>query len=101
MLLLLELLDHRVVQVKRQSLERWRWVRRKFALLRNAVPQLAHKEQAHQKREGRAEQYDRRSQNQRIGQDSHQSPPYQCRNRLPKKNAIRAMLPRKTPNGIW
>ena len=31
----------------------------------------------------------------------HQNLPYQRKNWLPTKSASRAMLPRKTPKGIW
>jgi hypothetical protein len=34
------------------------------------------------------------------GKQLHSSPQYQRRNSLPKKNATRAIVPRKTPNGI-
>ena len=72
----------------------------KSPLLGNALLQQPHEEQSQQKRERRTEQHDARAQEHRIRQNPHQSPPYQCRNRSPKKNATSAMLPRNTPNGI-
>ena len=41
------------------------------------------------------------AQEQWVGQKFHMSPQYQCRKPLPKKSERIAMLPRKTPNGIW
>src|SRR5260221_6147268 len=100
MFLLFELLDYRVVQMQGKSLQRGRRRGGKLTLCGKFVSQRAHEEESHQKGKRRTEQNNCRSQEHAVGQHSHQSPPYQCRNRLPTKKATSAMLPRKTPNGI-
>src|SRR2546429_2404454 len=100
MLLLLELLDHSVVKMHRESVETWRGLV-EISLRGYAAPQASHHPQAENERRHSDHENDDRTEDDRIGQQSYHSPPYQRRNWLPAKSASKAMLPRKTPNGIW
>src|SRR5271165_311598 len=97
--LLLKLLNDIVVKMQRQRVRRSR--RRQVGFLGNFLAQSAHCEQAQQKSGGRANQHDERADKHRVGESSHQSPRYQLMKSFPKNSATKAMLPRKTPNGIW
>lgn len=100
--LLFELLDNRVVEVKRQSFKRWGGRGVDIGFSGNVSAQAANQPDGQQKCATRRNHYERGSQNQRIGeQPYHQKLPYHRKNWLPTKSASNAMLPKKTPKGIW
>src|SRR5437660_342319 len=84
-----------MVRMQRQTLGLARCVERKI-FVNQPFSQTAHDQQRHNECEDRREEYRRRPQKNRIGQQLHSSPQYQRRNRLPKKNATMAILPRNT-----
>ena len=100
-LLLLQLLDDRVVDMQRQRIESWSRSVVQFVFFCNALAQTPEQEQAQEECEHREEKDHDGAQKHRIGQESQKNLPYQRRNRSPKKKATSAMLPKNTPNGIW
>src|ERR1700728_4747667 len=101
MLLLLELLNDGVVEVKRQSFQRGRGRGFDIGLVHNLLPQAPDEPDARDESSARCDQYHCSAQNQRIGeQPYHQNLPYHRKNWLPTKSASNAMLPRKTPKAI-
>src|SRR5712691_7780140 len=100
MFLLLQLLDDGVIGVQRKTLRRGRTVRERLVLGEAPAHAPQHQRAPH-KGENGAHQHQRHAQHDGIGQQLHSHPQYQRRKRLPKKKATMAMLPRKTPKGIW
>src|ERR1700692_4642056 len=101
-LLLLQLLNDGVIQMKRQSFEAGRGAGTQFCLFSNTAAESAHSPNRDQEGGSGGDKREHRPQHQRIGeQPYHQSLPYQFKNSLPTKNATSAMLPRNTPKGIW
>ena len=100
-LLLLELLDDGVVEMQRQSLELGRGSGAEIGFGGDVAPQRAHQPDGQYKGASGHEEQQHGAQDQRIGnQPYHQNLPYQRKNWLPTNSASKAMLPRKTPNGI-
>ena len=98
-LLLLQLLNHRVVRVQRKIVGRSSFSQQ--ALLLYAAFDFPHQQGTQNERKRGGEENGSHAQEQWVGQKFHISPQYQCRKPLPKKSERIAMLPRKTPNGIW
>src|SRR5712692_5031238 len=100
MFLLLQLLDDGRIGVQEKTLGCTRLIhKRRF--LSEAPAHAPHDQCAHDKGKTCGEQHEHHAQHDRIGQQLHSNPQYQRRKRLPKKKATIAMLPRKTPKGIW
>jgi len=101
-LLLLQLLDDRVIEMQRKSFERRSAARIKISLIRNVLAYAADCPDREHEGAGRNAQQQSGAPYKRVCQQFYQnSLQYQPRKRLPAKSATNAMLPRKTPNGIW
>src|SRR4029077_1186142 len=99
MFLLLELLDYGVVGVQRELIGRGRGLGQGSVLV-ETLAHAAHHQHGHEEGEAGGEQHQRHLEEDRVGEELHNSLQYHSRKRLPKKKATMAMPPRKTPNGI-
>src|SRR5215510_9956310 len=89
-----------MVGLQRKAL-RGRRNRLKGASFNQTSTHTPHDYYAYDKRESRSAEHQSHADKNGIRQQPHRSPQYHRRNWLPKKKAIKAILPRKTPNGIW
>src|SRR5258708_6525733 len=99
MFLLFQLLNHGVVGVHGKSLKFGSVVHheRLFSEYATHAPQ---QHGGHPKREARGEEYDRHANHDGVAEQLHSNLQYQRKNWSPKNEAIIAMLPRNTPNGM-
>ena len=100
MFLLFQLLNYRVVSVQWQLIDGSWQLTHVRADLRDAAPQFSENEDRKDKCKPCRYQHQTGAYQDRICEQSHSSPQYQCMTESPKNRATKAMLPRKTPNGI-